>query len=183
MWFRRRPRRPQLDLVALDRLSDTIARAVALIEARLSPSPRPAGPRKPVQLVIRREPYLAAEWEPERLEPNRQPEPEPREPPGPPSEPERDPEREPEAEPERPPDPLPDPLPDPTPDSGPRGFVLFVPTTAGYRLAVGDGVVPAPQERLRVEEEWYRVLRLGPSPLPSDSRRCVFLEPARATLE
>ena len=64
----------------------------------------------------------------------------------------------------------------------PSGFVLFVPTTAGYRLATPDGIVPKPGERLRVDEEWYRVLRLGPSPLPGDRRRCVFLESHLATL-
>ena len=64
----------------------------------------------------------------------------------------------------------------------PSGFVLFVPTAAGYRLAAPDGIVPKPGERLRVDEDWYRVLRLGPSPLPGDRRRCVFLEGHPATL-
>ena len=64
----------------------------------------------------------------------------------------------------------------------PQEFVLFVPTPAGYRLTVADGPVPERGELLGVEEEWYRVLRVGPSPLPGDRRPCVFLEPYAATL-
>ena len=64
----------------------------------------------------------------------------------------------------------------------PEGFVLFVPARAGYELVAADGPDPERGERLRVEEQWYRVLRLGPSPLPGDRRRCVFLEPHVATL-
>jgi hypothetical protein len=158
MGFLRRRRRPQLDLAALDRLSDTIARAVALIEERLAPSePRQVQTRR-AELVIRREP----DWrEPERREPE-PPEPEPEPAPKPPVEPRREARaRAPE----------------------PQGFVLFVPTSAGYRLTTPNGLVPERGERLRVEDDWYRVVRLGPSPLPGDRRRCAFLELQLATLE
>lgn len=156
MWFLRRRRRPQLDLAAFDRLSETIARAVALIEERLAPAPSPEEPsRRRAELVIRREPdpSEAERREPEQPSPGWVPAPEP--------------DREPDPAGEQPS------LPEPPP-----GFVLFVPTSAGYRLTTPDGVTPEPGERLRVEETWYRVLRLGPSPLPGDARRCAFLEPS-----
>jgi len=149
MWFRSRRRRPQLDLAALERLSETITRAVALLEERLA-APRAAPERPaPPELVIRR-----ADPEPS--------------PPAPELEPELEPEPEPEPQPAA---------------EGSDGFVLFVATPAGYRLVIPDGITPDRGERLCVEEEWYRVLRLGPSPLPGDRRRCAFLEPQAATLD
>ncbi len=149
MWFLRRRRGPQLDLAALERLSEAITRAVALLEERLA-APRAAPERAaPPELVIRR------------------PDPVP-----PAPEPERDSELEP-AEPE----------PEPHVAEGSDGFVLFVATSAGYRLVIPSGITPDRGERLRVEEEWYRVLRLGPSPLPGDRRRCAFLEPQDVTLD
>lgn len=157
MGFLRRRRRPQLDLAALDRLSDTIARAVALIEGRLAASPGREEPGRRGDLVIR------------RGVDRREPEPEPERPP---SEPWTEPRPQvPEAAAA---------APEPAP---PAGFVLLVPTAAGYRLAMPDGITPEPGERLSVEEKWFRVLRLGPSPLPGDVRRCVFLEPCPTTLE
>jgi hypothetical protein len=172
MWFSRRQPRPQLDLAALDRLSDTIARAVALIEERLALSRAPEQPRPLGDLVIRREPS----W-PER-------EPLPRD---------RERRREPEPRAMPPPKPAPEPavveplarapLKPVTRPEPPASFILVVPTPAGYRLATPRGVVPEPGERLRVEDEWYRVVRVGPSPLPGDGRRCAFLEPHPATLD
>jgi hypothetical protein len=167
MWFLRRRRRPELDLASLDHLSETIARAVALIEERLAPPPAPVEPRRRGELVIRREDSGSEPEIPVREEP-------PAEPPRPVPKP---PEPEPEPEPEPPPEPR------PPPREASPGFVLFVPTAAGYRLATPDGVVPEPGERLSVEDAWYRVLRLGPSPLPGDPRRCAFLEPQEATLD
>ena len=172
MWFPRRRRRPRHDLAALDRLSETIARAVALIEERVASTPAPPKPRPTGDLVIRRETRWP-EPAPRLRERGR----------------ERDDEREQPAEPGTPPAPVAVAEPEPTPAQPvaptsvptlPSGFVLFVPTAAGYRLAGPDGLVPKPGERLRVDDEWYRVLRLGPSPLPADRRRCVFLE---ATLD
>ena len=163
MGFLRRRRRPQLDLAALDRLSETIARAVVLIEERLSPTETRREDRRRADLVIRREP----DW---REHERREPEPEPPDPEPP------EPARRPEPEPERPVRPRRE-------ASSPHGFVLFVPTTAGYRLATPNGLVPDQGERLRVEDVWYRVLRLGPSPLPGDRRRCAFLELQVATLD
>ncbi|HSO01532.1 MAG TPA: hypothetical protein VLS46_03300 [Gaiellaceae bacterium] len=67
--------------------------------------------------------------------------------------------------------------------SPPDEWVAFVPSPAGYRLAEREGAAPGRGERVEVEGTPFRVLRLGPSPLPGDRRRCAFLEreePSRA---
>lgn len=53
--------------------------------------------------------------------------------------------------------------------------LLFVPSPSGYRLADAEAGV-ARGERVDLAEGAFRVLRLGPSPLPGDPRRCAFLE-------
>ena len=55
MWFAHRRRRTRPDLAALDRLSETIARAVALIEERVASVPDTPRQRPQGELVIRRE--------------------------------------------------------------------------------------------------------------------------------
>lgn len=157
MWFLNRRRRPQLDPVALERLTDTIARAIALIEERLAPR-QPDEARATLDVVVRELPPSRAAVDevpaapapapaadvPTALQPVEEPELE---------------------------------------NATAEGFVLFVPTPAGYRLVTPQGVVPALGERLSVDDRWYRVLRLGPSPLPADGRSCVFLEDEVATLD
>lgn len=54
--------------------------------------------------------------------------------------------------------------------------VVFVPGRDGYRLLVREGTAPARGDEIDLDEVRYRVLRLGPSPLPGDRRRCAFLE-------
>ena len=49
-------------------------------------------------------------------------------------------------------------------------YVVFLATAAGYQLVPAVGRLPAPGERLGEAE----VLRVGSSPLPGDSRPCVF---------
>jgi hypothetical protein len=56
------------------------------------------------------------------------------------------------------------------------GHVLFVAAPAGYRLLQRDGAPPAWGEALELEGVGFRVVRLGPSPLPADRRRCAFVE-------
>ncbi len=67
-------------------------------------------------------------------------------------------------------------LPEPPLPSQPSGCVLFHPTPEGYRLLEREHEPPAEGERIELEGASYRVLRLGPSPLPGDRRRCAFLE-------
>lgn len=99
MWFRRERPRADLDLSALDRLSETVERIVVLLPDAAEEPPEPGG----------------------------------------------------------------------------ADVLLFVPTAGGYRLA-DAGAAPAAGARVELPEGAFRVLRLGPSPLPGDARRCAFLE-------
>jgi hypothetical protein len=57
-----------------------------------------------------------------------------------------------------------------------RGHVLLLSFPDGYRLVARDGPPPARGDVLELEGEDFAVLRLGPSPLPGDWRRCACLE-------
>ena len=56
------------------------------------------------------------------------------------------------------------------------GHVLLVPSPDGYRLLERDGAPPVRGDLLDVDGVEFSVLRLGPSPLPGDRRRCAYLE-------
>ncbi len=56
------------------------------------------------------------------------------------------------------------------------GCVLFLAGPEGYRLLEREHEPPLPGERIEVDGASFCVLRLGPSPLPGDRRRCAFLE-------
>jgi hypothetical protein len=59
-------------------------------------------------------------------------------------------------------------------------YLVFVPTADGYRLVERTGAPPEPGapvhgDELSIDGDFV-VARVGPSPLPLDERRCVFLE-------
>jgi hypothetical protein len=55
--------------------------------------------------------------------------------------------------------------------------VLFVPTADQYRLIERKGAAPVAGEVVRVSGgARFRVLRVGPSPLPGNAVPCVYLE-------
>jgi hypothetical protein len=54
--------------------------------------------------------------------------------------------------------------------------LLFVPSADGYVLLERNGSAPAAGATADVDGVAFVVLRLGPSPLPGDRRRCAFLE-------
>jgi hypothetical protein len=56
------------------------------------------------------------------------------------------------------------------------GYVLLVPSPDGYRLLEREGAPPARGDLLDVDDDRFSVLRLGPSPLPADRRRCAYLQ-------
>ena len=56
------------------------------------------------------------------------------------------------------------------------GWVAFVQAPDGYRLHQRDGGPPSRGATVELDGETLVVLRLGPSPLPGDRRRCAFLE-------
>ena len=56
------------------------------------------------------------------------------------------------------------------------GWVAFVHAPDGYRLLQRDGPPPDRGAALELDDGVFVVLRLGPSPLPGDRRRCAFVE-------
>jgi hypothetical protein len=64
-----------------------------------------------------------------------------------------------------------------TPAAGPaaRGWVAFVSSPHGYRLHEGPGPLPGVGSTVAVEGAPHRVVKVGPSPLPGDARRCAYL--------
>jgi hypothetical protein len=55
--------------------------------------------------------------------------------------------------------------------------VLFVPTADQYRLIERRGAAPVVGDVVRVSGgARFRVLRVGPSPLPGNAAPCVYLE-------
>jgi hypothetical protein len=62
------------------------------------------------------------------------------------------------------------------------GWLAFVHSPDGYRLLEREGEPPARNAIVELEGGAFTVLRLGPSPLPGDRRRCAFVEqePSRA---
>ena len=53
----------------------------------------------------------------------------------------------------------------------------FVWKTTGYELREREGEPPGLGEEVQEDEIRLRVTKVAPSPLPGDSRRCVYLEP------
>lgn len=53
--------------------------------------------------------------------------------------------------------------------------LAFVPGTR-YRLVEIGGTALLPRSTFALEDDEYLVARVGPSPLPGDSRRCAYLE-------
>ena len=56
------------------------------------------------------------------------------------------------------------------------GWVAFVHSPDGYGLLQRDGAPPARGAAVELDSGVFLVLRLGPSPLPGDRRRCAYLE-------
>jgi hypothetical protein len=56
----------------------------------------------------------------------------------------------------------------------PRELVAFVPGDR-YRLVPLTSPPLAPGDRVEIDDEAFTVARFGPSPLPGDGRRCVYL--------
>jgi len=56
-------------------------------------------------------------------------------------------------------------------------YLLFVSKSTGYELREREGDPPEPGAEVEEEEGAMRVLKIAPSPLPGDSRRCAYLFP------
>lgn len=71
---------------------------------------------------------------------------------------------------------LPAPEPAPAP-AEPQAHVLFLAAADGYELLERDGAVPGDGDEVALEDgRRAEVIRLGPSPLPGDRRRCAFAQ-------
>jgi hypothetical protein len=55
--------------------------------------------------------------------------------------------------------------------------LLFVWKPTGYELVEREGEPPELGSEVEAAERMQRVIKLGPSPLPSDKRPCAFLQP------
>lgn len=72
---------------------------------------------------------------------------------------------------------------DPDPEPVPDGWVALVSSPDGYQLLQRAGQPPDPGAALELEDGSFVVLRLGPSPLPGDRRRCAYLEQEQPSAE
>jgi hypothetical protein len=57
-----------------------------------------------------------------------------------------------------------------------NGYLVFVWKTSGYELEERSGEPPAVGDQIEVGETKERVSKIAPSPLPGDSRACVYLQ-------
>ena len=68
--------------------------------------------------------------------------------------------------------------------SGPEhDFLFFIPNREGYDLVESHGPTPSIGEILPVDDTDFVVVKVGSSPLPSDSRKCFFLAPREPGFE
>jgi hypothetical protein len=56
------------------------------------------------------------------------------------------------------------------------GYLAFVWTPGGYELREEQGAPPSIGESVEHDGRTWRVVKVGPSPLPRDSRICVYLQ-------
>jgi hypothetical protein len=57
-----------------------------------------------------------------------------------------------------------------------EGHLRFVWTTQGYQLREREGDVPEVGSDVEEDGASFRVAKVGPSPLPGDTRLCAYLQ-------
>jgi hypothetical protein len=57
-------------------------------------------------------------------------------------------------------------------------YLVFMSRPSGYELHEHEGEPPAVGEKVEADGQELRVTKVAPSPLPSDPRACVYLQPA-----
>jgi hypothetical protein len=57
-------------------------------------------------------------------------------------------------------------------------YLLFVWKPSGYELHEAEGDIPAVGAEVEQDEQKLLVSKVAPSPLPGDSRPCVYLQAA-----
>jgi hypothetical protein len=58
-------------------------------------------------------------------------------------------------------------------------YLLFVSKPSGYELREREGDPPSVGEQVEEEDGRMQVVKLAPSPLPGDERRCAYLVPVK----
>jgi hypothetical protein len=58
-----------------------------------------------------------------------------------------------------------------------NGYLVFISKPTGYELREHQGDLPGVGQEIDEDGTRLRVSKIGPSPLPGDRRRCVFLQP------
>jgi hypothetical protein len=56
-------------------------------------------------------------------------------------------------------------------------YLVFVSKPSGYELQEREGEVPVVGDEVEEDTGRFSVSKVAPSPLPGDSRRCVYLQP------
>jgi hypothetical protein len=57
-------------------------------------------------------------------------------------------------------------------------YLLFVWKSSGYELREQQGEPPTVGSTIEADDTPMRVTKVAPSPLPNDSRACVYVQPA-----
>lgn len=55
------------------------------------------------------------------------------------------------------------------------GYLLFISKPSGYELREASGEPPNVGDEVDADDGKLRVTKIAPSPLPGDSRQCVYL--------
>ncbi len=55
-------------------------------------------------------------------------------------------------------------------------YLLFVWKPSGYELREAEGELPSVGSEVEADDQMQRVSKIAPSPLPNDSRLCVYLQ-------
>jgi hypothetical protein len=55
-------------------------------------------------------------------------------------------------------------------------YLLFVWKPSGYELHEAEGDIPSVGSEVEADDQTQRVSKVAPSPLPNDSRVCVYLQ-------
>jgi hypothetical protein len=55
-------------------------------------------------------------------------------------------------------------------------YLLFVWKPSGYELREAEGDIPSVGSEVEADDQTQRVSKVAPSPLPNDSRLCVYLQ-------
>ena len=55
-------------------------------------------------------------------------------------------------------------------------YLLFISKPTGYELREAEGEVPSVGSEVEADDQLQQVTKVAPSPLPNDTRLCVYLQ-------